>query len=205
MRATFWMFDSRCRHRCVSDIVGALTRDRATPIPPPRIVRPEKPDASGRPGRVTLSPGSSGRALRGRRRAVKRRDVLARIAGLVGGLWLGLRSGQAAAGPPAPVPVFKLDPEWGAGNPACSPDPHRKTHSCHACNTCHKHAANKLFATQGAANVGRAHKHCKCAIRSGTISFADYTAVFRGQPGKEQRRAVDLRWPGVAPILKPKP
>src|SRR5215216_3029681 len=71
--------------------------------------------------------------------------------------------------------IFVLNPEWGAGqkiahSTTTCPDgkdaTHRKGGRCHGCKACHAHAKNKRFATQDAANQGRAHLGCLCAIES---------------------------------------
>jgi hypothetical protein len=53
---------------------------------------------------------------------------------------------------------FALD--FTGGDVRCTP-------RCASCSACVSHAANKLFSTKEAADSGRAHKGCNCAIVSG--------------------------------------
>ena len=73
--------------------------------------------------------------------------------------------------------LFFLDPEHGAGDPACTV-PHEGSRACHGCNSCHSHASNKLFASFTEADAGRAHIGCKCLINEETTSDAQFLALF---------------------------
>jgi hypothetical protein len=90
--------------------------------------------------------------------------------------------------------VFVLDP---LGPDGCG--------SCASCNACTKHGANKLFASEAAADANRAHPNCDCAIRpAGELPTAVFTALF-GHPqpkgGPTQTGAVDRRHQRVAILL----
>ncbi len=88
----------------------------------------------------------------------------------MGGLAFGLV--PRAFGAPGDVPVYGLDPEWGASDPTC-------TGTCSACSACRCHAANKIFATAADADAGRAHPACKClVVQLATIAPALYDALF---------------------------
>ena len=73
--------------------------------------------------------------------------------------------------------VYHLDPEWGVGTIECAV-PHAGSRACHACVACHAHAEHKFFATERAADDGRAHPHCKCLIYSNTVTEAAFTSLF---------------------------
>lgn len=73
--------------------------------------------------------------------------------------------------------LYFLDPEHGAGDPECT-IPHAGSRACHGCNSCHSHAANKLFASFVEADMGRAHIGCKCLINEETSSDAQFLALF---------------------------
>lgn len=75
---------------------------------------------------------------------------------------------------------YVLDPDWGSGR-RCDVPEHRKPGGCHGCAACHAHAANKLFATRGAAERGRAHAGCKCkVVRGGTFGLLTWGDLFGG-------------------------
>ena len=94
--------------------------------------------------------------------------------------------------------VYKLDPEWGTG-PTCQPNPH-KVSSCHACRACHRHARNKLFATEKAAMNRRAHPHCNCKVIVRYLPKDTWIKLF-GRPMDLKRKSVDKRWPWVRDTL----
>lgn len=128
--------------------------------------------------------------------SLPRRRFLGSLAGVV-----SILSGRKLfADRPEEQTYYVLDPEWGAGTEEC-PDPHQGSRSCHACNACHHHAQNKVFATAEAADSNRAHDHCKCqVVEGGTLPFGTYTALF-GHPDDLRRQHVDRRWREVQAIL----
>jgi hypothetical protein len=98
-----------------------------------------------------------------------------------------------------------LDPEWGAGMPGCPITPgdaHAHGGSCHACNACHLHGDNKIFASEVAADANRAHLHCKClVVEGGELPLDIWIALF-GDPHALEREHVDRRWDWVMAILE---
>ena len=77
------------------------------------------------------------------------------------------------------VETFALDPVGGDGK--CSPN-------CASCSACVAHAANKLFATKDAADSGRAHKGCNCAITTGqALTEGSYKQLFAAQASADRR------------------
>ena len=100
--------------------------------------------------------------------------------------------------------IFVLNPEWGAGqkiplSTTTCPDgkdaTHRKGGRCHGCKACHAHGKNKRFATQDAANQGRAHPGCLCAIESRRVTKQAFVQMFGSlDPNSPDFREVfDLR------------
>ena len=73
---------------------------------------------------------------------------------LVVGPFASLRVAHAAN----PVGTFVLDPTQGG---TCT------VGSCAPCQACQLHAANKLFQTADAADLGRAHPGCACTVIAG--------------------------------------
>ena len=67
----------------------------------------------------------------------------------------------------------------------------RATGHC-SCTACHRHAANKLFATRAAANHGRAHRGCRCKVVRATIGADAWRKLF-GSPAELHRTSVDRR------------
>lgn len=156
-------------------------------------------------------------------RLMDRRRFLARTSAAIGGaaafFALGPRRSRASALPSGVTPFnpvqprspdlawYALDPEWGAGDAGCPADPtaaHASSHNCHACTACHKHAANKLFATAEAADLHRAHPGCKCEVRvGGTLPDSVWIALFGDpdNPADIDRDSVDRRWDWVQDIL----
>jgi hypothetical protein len=62
------------------------------------------------------------------------------------------------------------------------------------CKACHKHAANRLFATHAAADKGRAHPGCKCTIvRSSALDPIQWKELF-GNARRLSHRSIDRRW-----------
>lgn len=98
------------------------------------------------------------------------------------------RSVSAAASVQA---VYRLNPNWGAGDAACLVNPGGS--SCSGCSACVNHANNKLFATAAAADTGRAHPGCKCRVETAcNVDSTTYDQLFNGAS------SVDLRTPGVS-------
>jgi hypothetical protein len=89
----------------------------------------------------------------------------------------------------AAVPVYLLS----TSDPKCSGT------AC-ACGACQKHAANKLFASQEAADSGRAHVHCNCSVVEDTLPPDRWRALF-GDPARPDVLHVDRRDQRVAQAL----
>ncbi len=90
--------------------------------------------------------------------------------------------------------VYRLNPNWGAGDPTCVANGGSRT--CGGCHACVKHAANKRFATRAAAEAGRAHPGCKCGVEVAcAVDTATYAQLFATSA------SVDLRTPGVSEQL----
>lgn len=110
------------------------------------------------------------------RNRLSRRDALMRAGALLAGAGAALRPGAALAARRGSVGVaYRL----------------RATGRC-SCRACHRHAANKLFATSAAARRGRAHRGCRCEVVRTSISAASWRALF-GSPKRLRRRSVDRR------------
>ena len=94
-----------------------------------------------------------------------------------------------------------LEPFARTGVEGCSPDDVGTSATpCAACAACHAHAANKIFASQAAANAGRAHKGCRCSVVKGTpMLVSTWNTLF--SQGLRRRTSVDKRWPWVAQAL----
>ena len=104
----------------------------------------------------------------------------------------------SAAATPNRRRIYVLNPEWGAGRRTCPASPaatHRRGGGdCHACKACHRHAANKRFATAKAASRGRAHRGCRCRVEVRFVTDREYARMF-GEPGTAGARIVyDARW-----------
>jgi hypothetical protein len=123
-------------------------------------------------------------------RLYSRRSVVARggaVAAALAGLGSLVSPGWAKQRHVKTRTVWRLDPLFGP----CKVHPHGK--GCSACNACIRHASNKRFATERAANRHRAHKHCNCkVVKGGKISRSAYTDLF-GKPGKLHAASIDLR------------
>jgi hypothetical protein len=68
---------------------------------------------------------------------------------------------------------------------------------CATCAACRRHAANKVFASREAADVRRAHPHCRCAIKAVPVSSIDFVGMFGEPDGPAFRGEFDVRWTGV--------
>lgn len=107
-------------------------------------------------------------------------------AGALGLVALALDPGSAGAAEPT-VETFALDPL--GGDDKCAPN-------CASCAACVSHAANKLFPTKEAADAGRAHKGCNCAIVTGqALTEGTYKQLFA------TRQTADRRHSDVAATL----
>jgi hypothetical protein len=114
-------------------------------------------------------------------------------AGLVAaaGTFGGLAAAAAAA---ETKQVWALDPLAGATAATCG---------CSACAACVAHAANKVFATAVAADAGRAHLHCNCAVALfGRVDRSTYDALFSDGGA---RSSVDRRHQWVRAVLASDP
>jgi hypothetical protein len=65
---------------------------------------------------------------------------------------------------------------------------------CAGCGACRKHAEHKRFATYAAADARRAHAHCRCAIRTETVTSKEYDEFFGGFGSNDRRDEYDVRW-----------
>jgi len=122
---------------------------------------------------------------------ISRRKFLTSGAALAGSLTLARFAPQALAAEET-VPVFSLDPEWGAAG--CKG-------ACHGCRACTRHGANKLFATEAGAKLNRAHPNCKCTVVVwGSLPISTWTKLF-GPKAKPTRLTVDQRDAQVRVVL----
>lgn len=99
---------------------------------------------------------------------------------------------EAEAGRGARRTIYFLDPEWGAGDPAC-PIPHQGGGGCHACVACHNHDANKMWTSAALADRSRAHPNCKCLISSKNVNNREYITIFGPPSGPLHRDEFDIR------------
>jgi hypothetical protein len=91
--------------------------------------------------------------------------------------------------------VWGLDPNWDGGDPSSC--------GCGGCASCRNHAANKWFASAAAADAGRAHPFCKCAVVPLVQIRPDvYDALFVSGGA---RASVDLRYQWVQAVLAQSP
>jgi hypothetical protein len=123
--------------------------------------------------------------------AQTRRGFLARsLAGMAAlGAGLPLRGTFAKR---KQLPVYVLDPSGG-----------KHCGSCSSCRACVSHGANKLFASEEAADEHRAHPNCNCAIReAGELPTAVWFALF-GLTRRDAKTSgvVDRRHANVATLL----
>lgn len=135
--------------------------------------------------------------------SISRRGFFARSAPVAAALApAALLQGPAWAGKKKTLKkkYFVLQPEWNT-SPACNVLERNKPDDCHACNACHKHAKNKLFATRRAADRHRAHKGCKCkVVTGGKLEVSIWAELFNGLDNPK-RRTVDRRKKGIKKIL----
>ncbi len=118
-----------------------------------------------------------------------RRAFIGTVVG-AGVLVVPLASGANAAA----NALYGLSADWGAGDPTCVPD--RGRQACGGCYACVRHARNKVFASAGAADRGRAHPKCRCRVVAlGTVDADVYGALFAHRP------SADRRTPGIAELL----
>ena len=130
-------------------------------------------------------------------RPLSRRRLVHAAASALAATGLGLGWQRASAAGPARRRIYVLNPEWGAGRGTCPTGPeatHRRGGDCHACKACHRHAANKRFASAKAASRGRAHRGCRCRVEARFVTEREYRRMF-GEPGSTGARTVyDKRW-----------
>jgi hypothetical protein len=89
------------------------------------------------------------------------------------------------------VPTFSLDPT--VGGTCLSP-------GCSVCNACLAHAANKLFATEAAAQAGRAHPGCRCVVVPGmSVAQTVFDQLFAAG------LTADRRTPAIGALLASAP
>lgn len=69
--------------------------------------------------------------------------------------------------------------------------------SCRGCSACRRHAQHKRFPSFEAADTRRAHPHCRCAIRSETVTRDVFVGLFGDPDGESFRDTFDVRWQGA--------
>jgi hypothetical protein len=112
---------------------------------------------------------------------------LVAAAGTLGGFAVGAAAAETKQ-------LWALDPFAGATSSTCG---------CSACAACVAHGANKLFANAVAAEAGRAHLHCNCAVVTfGRVDRAIYDSLFSDGGG---RTSVDCRQQWVRAVLTSDP
>jgi hypothetical protein len=156
--------------------------------PPARVCGDESPGgcgyarATGRERGGDANYGSPGRA-RDRRTLNRKRFLgsgLVAAAGSLGGY-------AATAGAAESIQVWGLDPSAEA----------------EACSSCIAHAANKLFASAAAADLGRAHTYCKCSVVPLVqLDKHVYDSLFTNGGGRD---SVDRRYQWVQAIFAQAP
>ena len=127
--------------------------------------------------------------------SVGRRRFLLFVGSLAAAAGTGqlLADGALAGRGPGNQTVYFLDPEWGAGDPACPLRPHWGPRSCHACIACHSHDVNKLFISGALANSRRAHPNCKCLVGSRRVNDWVFVMIFGPPSGPLHRDEFDRR------------
>lgn len=125
--------------------------------------------------------------------SISRRRFLAQGAPVLAAVVVpGALNAAPAWAKPKRKDYYVLEPEHGTGR-RCSVSESRKPEGCHGCTACHKHAANKLFATRKAAADGRAHPGCKCkVVHGGKLDVQTWSDLFGGE-SSPKRLVVDRR------------
>jgi hypothetical protein len=125
------------------------------------------------------------------RRDLDRRSFF-RVGAVAGGAALALATIgpiRAAGAADVDTTVWRLDAEWGY-----PVGPNGKLRC--VCNACHRHAANKIFASEADAVAGRIHICCLCQPKSFTVPGVVAATFF-----DDGVVSVDRRWASVAPLL----
>lgn len=122
-------------------------------------------------------------------RPLDRRAALGAF-GVLGALALGLPRVAAAADR---VPVWRLDAVHRRGVGGYSK-------GAAGCRACRRHARNKIFVSQAAADGGRAHRGCNCRIVRASLPETTYVQLF-GPVGNTDRDVVDRRTASVRRVL----
>jgi hypothetical protein len=115
-----------------------------------------------------------------------------RVGAVAGGAALALATigpMRAAGALDSGTTVWRLDADWGY-----PVGPKAKTHC--VCNACHRHAANKIFATEADAVAARIHICCQCQPVAFAVPADVATSFF-----DDGRASVDRRWASVAATL----
>jgi hypothetical protein len=117
-----------------------------------------------------------------------RRQFLIASGSAAGGLGIALRSKPAGAAKERTLTLYRLATTYPDSGLPCG--------GCHACKACQGHAANKLFSSEAAAEAGRAHANCDCAILGTEVPYATWVRLF-GNPKKPRHISRDLRQRGT--------
>lgn len=115
-----------------------------------------------------------------------------RVGAVAGGAALALATIgpiRSAGAADSDTTVWRLDAEWGY-----PVGPNGKLRC--VCNACHRHAANKIFASEADAGAGRIHICCLCQPVSFTVPGVVAAGFFDAGVV-----SVDRRWASVAAIL----
>ena len=115
---------------------------------------------------------------------LSRKHLLGRAALVTGGAIVAGGVVASAAGAPAELVAYQLDPDC-----------------CQGCNACRKHALNTLFASAAAADLFRAHPYCKCAVVEGPMLPYDTWVALFGPPGRDRPPERRKRTSWVADVL----
>lgn len=128
------------------------------------------------------------------RSTLSRRRLLAGASSILGIVLAGLPVRLALAAPKQ-LPAYRLSPLYESDDSHCG--------GCAACQACQKHAENKYFASEAAADSGRAHPNCDCRVIAESLPYGTWVALF-GNPASPRRTSRDLREPAVRAILRPR-
>jgi hypothetical protein len=120
-----------------------------------------------------------------------RRQFLIASGTAAGGVGIALRSRPAGAAKERTLTLYRLTTTYPDSGLPCG--------GCHACRACQLHAANKLFSSEVAAEAGRAHPNCDCAILETEVSYTTWVRLF-GNPKKPHTSSRDLRRRGTPQI-----